>query len=214
MPHFRLILWVAAGFLLILLPVSISTAQNARPAPILEDHAGGAANGVEVTLAADRAPEPGEIMTLTVTARPLQPAADLQILWELPDGGQLLGGGTEDSLGAVAAGESVTLTRQARFDGPGVYEVRARAAYFPNRATSLAASGVLFFTVRQGAPSASDLDPQHADLRAAGGANHRGQIRPDRARQQHGPDGRLFQRARHVDPREQHARRRGRPHPR
>jgi hypothetical protein len=135
-------------------------AALAAPAPVRIDTAGGAYNGVEVTLSADRAPAPGEVVTLTVTARPLQDAPNLVVEWELPDGGTLLDGPLTDSLGPVAAGETATLTRQARFEDGGVYGLRARARYFANEATSLAASGVLFFTVDGAAPTASDLDPR------------------------------------------------------
>ena len=166
MHRLRLVTWLVVGFVVIMLPVSISAAQSGRPVLVLEDHAGGAYNGVEITLAADKAPAPGEVVTLTVTARPLRSAPDLAILWELPDGGELLDGPLSDTLGAVAAGESATLTRQARFDNPGVYQVRARASYFANDATALAASGVLFFTVREGDPSAADLDPRIAQYEA------------------------------------------------
>ena len=164
MQRFRLFILLLLGALAILLPISVS-AQSGQPAAVLEDHAGGTYNGLEVTLAADRAPAPGEVVTLTVTTRPLQPAPDLRIVWELADGGELLDGPLLDTLGAVAAGQSATLTRQARFDKAGVYQVRARATYFANDATSLAASGVLFFTVRErtsakGEPTASDLDPR------------------------------------------------------
>ena len=160
MQRFRLISWLVLGITAILLPISAAAAQPGQPVPVLEDRAGGVYNGVEVRLAADRSPGPGEVVSLTVTARPLRPADDVQIIWELPDGGELLGGALSDGLGAAAAGESVSLTRQARFDRPGVYEVRARATYFANEATSLAASGVLFFTVREGAATASDLNPR------------------------------------------------------
>ncbi len=60
----------------------------------------------------------------------------------------------------MAAGESATITRQARFDAAGVHQVSAKAFYFPHRATSLAAVGVLFFDVRDGNPFVSDLDPR------------------------------------------------------
>ena len=138
-------------------------------APVLIDRAGGSYNGVEVTLEADAAPTPGGVVTLTLTARPLRAAPDLTVQWELPDGGTLLNGPMVESLGPVAAGQSATITRRVRFDDAavdaedGIYEVRAKASYFANDATSLAASGVLFFSVRDANPTASDLDPLTPD---------------------------------------------------
>lgn len=155
-PVLLFVLLLVAAFLL---PTSVRSASLQGPAPVLVDRAGGAYNGIEVTLAADAAPAPGEIVTLTLTARPLRAAPNLYVRWELPDGGELLGGLAEEVLGPVGAGESVTLTRQARFPG-GVHQVSAKAFYFPNRATSLAALGVLFFDVRAGDPTASTLDPR------------------------------------------------------
>src|SRR5690606_34564783 len=85
---------------------------------------------------------------------------NVYVEWELPDGGELLGGPAEDSLGPVGIGETATTTRQVRFAGGGVHQVSAKAFYFPNRATSQAALGVLFFDVRDGNPTASNLDPR------------------------------------------------------
>ena len=119
-----------------LLPSSVRSAPAAAQVPsTLIDRAGGAYNGVEVTLEADAAPTPGGVVTLTLTARPLRDAPNIYIEWELPDGGELLGGPAEETLGPVAAGESVTITRQARFDAASIYQVSAKAFYFPNRAT-------------------------------------------------------------------------------
>nr|HMT19666.1 hypothetical protein [Promineifilum sp.] len=142
------------------LPSAARSAPMAAQAPsTLIDRAGGAYNGIEVTLAADAAPAPGDVVTLTLTARPLRAAPNVYIEWELPDGGELLGGPAEETLGPADAGETITLIRQARFPA-GVHQVSARAFYFPNRATSLAALGVLFFDVRAGNPAVSTLDPR------------------------------------------------------
>ena len=150
------VLFVAA----FVLPAAARSAPMAAQLPsTLIDRAGGAYNGIEVTLAADAAPAPGDTVTLTLTARPLRAAPNVYIGWELPDGGELLGGPAEETLGPVGAGETITLTRQARFPD-GVHQVSARAFYFPNRATSLAALGVLFFDVRAGNSAVSDLDPR------------------------------------------------------
>jgi hypothetical protein len=145
----------------LILPTSVrSAAQPAQSPPTLIDRAGGAYNGIEVTLAADAAPAPGGLVTLTLTARPLRDAPNIYVEWELPDGGQLLGGPANDALGPVAAGQSVTNTRQVRLAAANVYQLSARAFYFPDQAISLAARGVLFFDVRDGRSTVSDLDPR------------------------------------------------------
>ncbi|MEZ4863278.1 MAG: hypothetical protein R3C14_18320 [Caldilineaceae bacterium] len=124
------------------------------------DHAGGPRARIEVILQVDRAPAPGEVATLTVAATPLVNAPDLQVRWVLPDGGELLGGSTEQMMGPVAAGQRVQVSRQARFAAPGVYQVAAVVGYQPNAAMHLGAAGVLFFTVDgAGHSTASDQDP-------------------------------------------------------
>ncbi|MBP6015534.1 MAG: hypothetical protein KA586_02355 [Candidatus Promineofilum sp.] len=144
-----------------LLPSFVRSTPVAAQTPLtLIDRAGGVYNGIEVTLSADAASAPGGIVTLTLTARPLRDAPNLYVQWELPDGGTLLDGSTAESLGPAGVGESVSITRHIRFDDAAVHEVRAKATYFPNDATSLAATGVLFFTTGPGAPAVSDLDPR------------------------------------------------------
>ncbi|MFO7661267.1 MAG: hypothetical protein R6X18_01610 [Chloroflexota bacterium] len=161
MRRFSPLLWLSVLFLLaFLLPITVRSASPDAQKSVLIDHAGDAYNGIEVTLAADRAPAAGEVVTLTLTARPLRDAPEVFVEWELPDGGELLDGPAREILGSVAAGEQIHITRRARFSTDGVFSVRARAYYFPNDATSLAATGVLFFTTRPGAPTASDLDPR------------------------------------------------------
>lgn len=155
------LVWLAVLFALaFLLPAVARSAPVEAQAPVLIDVAGGAYNGVIVTLTADAVATPGATVTLTLTARPLQNAPDLTVEWELPEGGLLLDGPPRESLGPVEAGQTATATRRARFDGEGVFSVRARARYFPNDATSLAASGVLFFRTGPGSPTVSDLDPR------------------------------------------------------
>ena len=156
---------VAFLLLVVLLVAAVTLPASARsaaqsPAPVLSDRAGGAASGIDVTLAADAAPAPDGVVTLTLTARPLRVARDLFVQWELPDGGTLLDGPAFETLGPASAGESVSITRRVRFDAASVHEVRAKAFYFPNDATSLAASGVLFFDTRANNPTVSDLDPR------------------------------------------------------
>ena len=97
-----------------------SASQDAEKLPVLIDRTGGAYNGIEVTLAADAAPTPGGTVTLTLTARPLRDAPNIYVEWKLPDGGELLGGPAQETLGPATAGESVTITRQARFDAASV----------------------------------------------------------------------------------------------
>ena len=150
---------VALTLAALVLPVSARSAAETRLATLI-DRAGGAYNGIDVTLQADTAPTPGGVATLTLTVRPLRDAPNVYVQWQLPDGGTLLGGPADDTLGPVAAGESRTLTRQVRFDTAGIYSAGAKAYYFSNRATSLAALGVLFFDVRPDAPTASTLDPR------------------------------------------------------
>jgi hypothetical protein len=141
-------------------PPALQAAPQRAQAPILVDRAGSGYNGVEVTLSADAAPSPGGVVTLTLVARPLRDAPDLAVDWELPDGGRLLDGPSMAWLGPVSAGQTISVTRRVQVDGEGIYQVRARAFYFPNDATALAATGVLFFDVNADRPSASDLDPR------------------------------------------------------
>jgi hypothetical protein len=166
MRRIQLASWIVLSLVFVLLLIAASASAQADTGtaavqpPILMDRAGGPYNGVEVTLTANQTPTPGGIVTLTLTARPLGPAPDLMVMWELPDGGTLLGGPAFDSIGSVNAGATATITRQVRFDDSGVFGVRAKALYFPNHTTSLAATGVLFFSVNTGNPTASDFDPR------------------------------------------------------
>lgn len=138
-----------------LLPAQPAFAQTTR----IIDQAGSQRDRITVTLTADQAPSTGGVATLIFDATPLLAAPDLTIHWTLPNGGELLGDATE-SMGAVAAGQTVRSMRQVRFPTEGVFKVAVAAVYQPNPAAQFSAAGVLFFTVRNGAGStASDRDP-------------------------------------------------------
>ena len=149
---FALLVLVAA-----LLP-AVARPVDAQPAPDLVDRAGGPYNGIDVTLTADAPPAPGGVVTLTLSARPLRAAPTLYVEWSLPDGGTLDGPALEQ-LGPVASGQTTTITRHARFDAAGVYAVQAKAFYAADPGRTLAALGVLFFTVGD-RPTVTDLDPR------------------------------------------------------
>src|SRR4051812_14821587 len=87
------------------------------------DYAGGPKGQIEVVLHADGAPPPGGVANFTFAMKPWLNAPNLTVSWELPNGGELLGGPAVESFGAVAAGETVTQTRQLRFPNPGIYTV-------------------------------------------------------------------------------------------
>ncbi|MCX6046283.1 MAG: hypothetical protein NT075_14320 [Chloroflexi bacterium] len=153
--------------LLVILTLTLEFSLPALPvqaqAPVaatLIDEAGGAYEQIEVVLRADQAPAAGGVATFTFTAKPLRNAPDLAVIWELPDGATLLGGGASETLGVVAAGQTVQQTRQVQFPQAGIYTVSAKAVYHPDAATSLTAMGILFFTINDGQSTASDLDPR------------------------------------------------------
>lgn len=146
-----------AGLLIMGQPV---TPVHGQVPQQLIDVAGGTYNGIEVTLRADRAPLPGEVVTFQLSATPLLPASELTITWELPDGGDLLGGSAISTLASSGANVSVEQTRQVQFPRPGIYTVRAQATYHPNAATTLSALAVLFFDVRPEGTLVSDVDPR------------------------------------------------------
>lgn len=144
---------------LLAIGLTVTPAHGQAPQQLV-DIAGGAYNGIEVTLRADRSPLPGEVATFQVSATPLRPAPELTITWALPDGGELLGGGAITTLGGFNAGETAAQTRQVQFPRAGVYTVRVQATYQPNAATTLTAVGVLFFDVRAEGTRVSDVDPR------------------------------------------------------
>jgi hypothetical protein len=126
----------------------------------LTDRAGDARHRILVVLQSDSAPAPGGVANLTFQATPLLDAPDLRIEWLLPQGGELLGGPAEESLGPVAASQTVQLERQVRFPQAGIYSVMALAGYQPAADTQFSAVGVLFFTVdANGRSLVSDKDP-------------------------------------------------------
>ena len=123
------------------------------------DRAGGEEWGVEVVLAAT-ALAPGEFR-LDLTATPLLAAPDLILHWSLPDGGVLVDGGADESLGRVLAGQTVTRSRRVHFAVPGTYAIHASASYQPDPSTHLTAVGVLFLTWEaDGRAAVLDVDPR------------------------------------------------------
>jgi hypothetical protein len=150
------VLAVVALMIRLTLPTLAAHAQ----APTLVDLAGGPYQQLEVVLRVDRAPLAGENITWTLAATPLLAAPDLTFTWELPDGGELLGGPAVESLGATPANQQVQQTRQVRFPGDGVYTVRGQATYHPNASTTLTAIGVLFVQIRGDHSTVTDVDPR------------------------------------------------------
>lgn len=153
--RFRLLV-VFAIVIQVALPRSMASAQT----PTLVDRAGGPYQQLEVVLRAERAPLAGEATSWTLAATPLRAAPDLTLTWELPDGGELLGGPPVETLGAVAANQQVQQTRQVRFPGDGIYTVRGQATYHPNASTTLTAIGVLFVQISGSAATVTDVDPR------------------------------------------------------
>ena len=132
----------------------------AAQAPTLVDLAGGSYQQLEVVLRVDRAPLAGETTAWTLAATPLRAAPDLTFTWELPDGGELLGGPALETVGAVAANQQVQQTRQMRFPGDGVYTVRGQATYHPNASATMTAIGVLFVQISGDSSTVTDVDPR------------------------------------------------------
>lgn len=149
--------FLVALFLLgLILPAAPVRAQDDAPPPVrdpIEEH------HILVSLRADRAVAPNEVATLSFGATPQFNAPNLAIAWSLPDGGEWVTAGAAE-LGAVAAGQTVQLTRQVRFAAEGVHRVLVQASYSPDGALNLAEVGVLFFTVAAGdAAKVSQRDP-------------------------------------------------------
>ena len=159
-PFTRLVLFAVLVLGVVLVPAAARSVA-AQLSPVLVDRAGGVYNGVEVTLTADAPVVPGGVVSLTLTARPLQGAPNLYVEWTLPDGGTLLDGPTLENLGPATAGQTVSVTRRARFETDGIYAVQSKAYYAPNQGRTLAALGVLFFTVAD-RPTVTELDPRTA----------------------------------------------------
>lgn len=115
---------------------------------------------IEVFLAADRTPQPGDVVNLTMTATPYLNGPVLTLKWVLPAGVELLGGATEESFAAIAPGQSVQSQRQVRFPTAGIYKVAVSAGLSPNVAQQLAYADVLYFIVAaDGASRITDVDP-------------------------------------------------------
>ena len=101
---------------------------------------------------------------MMLAATPLRNAPDLVVSWVTPEGMELAGASVE-SFGEVAAGETVTSTRQVRFPNTGVYKIAADASYSPSAAEIYRASGVLFFEIGAHESRVSEADPNVRDLR-------------------------------------------------
>ena len=115
---------------------------------------------IEVTLAADRTPQPGDVVNLTMAATPYLNGPALTLKWVLPAGLELLGGTTDESFAAIAPGQTVQSQRQVRFPSVGTYKVAVSATLSPNPAQQLAYADVLYFIVAaDGTSRITDIDP-------------------------------------------------------
>ena len=121
---------------------------------------------LSVTLSSSGATTPGGTVNLVLAATPASDLPAIEVQWELPDGGELIGGSNVESFGAVAAGSTVQSNRQVRFSGEGVYRVFASATGSPNDSMNVAPLGVLFFIVNAVTPAVSNRDPNPVDPRA------------------------------------------------
>lgn len=150
------LLAMIAMLIRLMLPMPVANAQTQT----LADLAGGAYHGIEVILRVAPTPATGEPSVWTLKATPLRTAPDLTFIWELPDGGELLGGPAVENLGATPVNQQVEQTRQVRFPGDGVYTVRGQATYHPNASTTLTAIGVLFVQISGDRSTVTDVDPR------------------------------------------------------
>jgi len=114
---------------------------------------------ISVRLDTDGAPSAGGVATLTLAATPGYDAASIQFDWQLPDGGEILGGSSTESTGPVAKGTTVQSVRQVRFPADGIYRAMASATVRPNDSVLASAVGALFFIVNAAAPAVGDKDP-------------------------------------------------------
>ncbi len=113
-----------------------------------------------LTLRADRAIAPGEVVTLVVETTPTVDAERLTIQWLLPDGGELVGSAAT-VLPRIVAKERTLLQRQVRFPTAGIYQVSVVASYAVGEPLQVSAAGVLVFTVQpDGAAAVSHHDPR------------------------------------------------------
>jgi len=136
-------------------------------APLLADPSPLVAHGqdkqgfVHLTLRADRAVAPGEVVTLIVESEPRLDAAALTIQWHLPDGGEFLSGVDAVTMPTVRANEHVTFQRQLRFPTAGVYGVTVSAGYMVGEQLTVNGAAVLYFTVQpDGAAAVHQNDPR------------------------------------------------------
>ncbi len=153
-PMFKPCLILAAVALLILL----TAPARGMASSTLQDRTGGPRQRILVTLEADALPTPGDLSTLTMEVTPLADAPDLQVHWHLPEGVELIGE-AEESLGPVAAHQTVRVVRQVRFPAGGPFKVMAQATYAPTESMRFGATGVLFFTVRNFGSEVTTRDP-------------------------------------------------------
>jgi hypothetical protein len=107
---------------------------------------------VEISLSADRAPGPGEVVNLllTVTSHTATPTMALQ--WRLDNGGELLGGPAAETLTNVLSHQPVQMSRQVRFATAGIYQVTVAAQIQPVAAVGYGAADVLFLLSRRTVP--------------------------------------------------------------
>jgi hypothetical protein len=149
----------------VILTTSVVLGMGSLPAPSgaasgsTVDRAGGARSRIEIILEADQAPSPGGVATLSLQAKPLINAPDLQIKWTVPPEVELLGA-EKESFGAAAAHQTVTSRREVRFPSEGIFKVAVWAGFSPADGVQLGAAGVLFFTIASHGSKVSDMDPQ------------------------------------------------------
>jgi uncharacterized protein YegL len=145
-------------FLSALLGLSLS-------APAAQAHDGITGNrnlgsGIVVTLTYDRAPQPGEIVTINATVEALVAAPVLTVIWNLPAGAELVGGGEPvDRFNGVEANQILLSVRQVRFPAEGVQPVEVRAIAQPAPGLQLAGTDNLYFTVKGNGSTVATVDP-------------------------------------------------------
>ncbi|MBX2997772.1 MAG: hypothetical protein KF893_04620 [Caldilineaceae bacterium] len=116
-------------------------------------------SGVVVTLTYDRAPRPGEIVTINATVESLVAAPELTVVWTLPAGAELIGGGTVDRFTDVAAKQMLLSVRQVRFPSEGLHALEVTAVAHPAAEFQLIGARTLYFTVKAEGGAVSQRDP-------------------------------------------------------
>ena len=86
---------------------------------------------IEVTLSADRTPQPGDVVNLTMAATPYLNGPALTLKWVLPPGVEMLSGTTDESFAAIAPGQTVQSQRQVRFPTAGVFNIKTAVTRYP-----------------------------------------------------------------------------------